>query len=216
MRCLLEQYFPRCVSICGIHITPHRVYQEVVFWRARSSRDDAWRGHMKRPRKQVTKIILSVSSPGKWENTAIEKWKIFLRNPGFHRNCILHWKNLQWLTKSCLTWLKSSHCTPHWGQEHVASSQCRSASQTVSWAPCTLQPSSNVPSTFLHATEDHLGAQTELHLAVLGWNTLCVTISCVCQTGWLSVGCARQILIKSQDLPKDVGDLSEYSLLFKP
>lgn len=57
----------------------------------------------------------------------------------------------------------------------------------------------------------HLGDQTELHLAVLG-EIQCVTTSYVCQTGGMTVGCARQIFINSQALLEDVGDLSEYSL----
>ena len=59
-----------------------------------------------------------------------------------------------------------------------------------------------VPSWFPHATEDHLGDHAEIHLAVL-WRD--IAVGCVCQAGWLSAGCTRHILIKSQDLPEDVG-----------
>lgn len=79
------------------------------------------------------------------------------------------------------------------------------------WALCALQPSSSahLPFSVPLKTSGRPNWATPSHA---GWNIQCVTTSCVCQTGGVTVSCARQIFINSQDLLEDVGSLSEYSL----
>lgn len=105
----------------------------------------------------------------------------------------------------------SSPAIPCWCLGCVSLSEQFSLLSTVSGAPCALCPSFIVSSRFLHVIGDNLWGHAELHLFALGTDTPCViAVSCICQAGWVSAWWARQIFIKSQDLPEDVGDLSKY------
>lgn len=94
----------------------------------------------------------------------------------------------------------------------MAWSQCHSASQTQSVelpVLYSLLSMSTLPFSMPLKTSGRPNWATPSRV---GWNIQCVTTSYVCQTGGMTVGCARQIFINSQALLEDVGDLSEYSL----
>lgn len=104
----------------------------------------------------------------------------------------------------------SSPGIPCWCLGHVSLSEQFSLLNTVTGAPCALCPSSIAPPGFLMSLETICEA-AELRLSALGTDTPCViAVSCICQAGWVSACWARQIF-KRQDLPNDIGDLSEYS-----
>lgn len=80
------------------------------------------------------------------------------------------------------------------------------------WSSLCSLPFLHCPSRFPHVIGDNLWGRAELRLSALGTDTPCViAVSCICQAGWVSACWARQIFIKRQDLPNDIGDLSEYS-----
>lgn len=148
---------------------------------------------------------------GKWENASADKWKFSLKTPDLHRNCTPpFWKfsgvspNL---TGPAQKLLLHSPVVP--GMHGVISMPFSFSVTVIELSMLySLLP---VPTCLSQCRWRHLGDQTELHLAMLG-EISSVTTSCVCQTGGVTVGCARQIFINSQDLLEDVGSLSEYSL----
>lgn len=148
---------------------------------------------------------------GKWENASADKWKFSLKTPDLHRNCTPpFWKfsgvspNL---TGPAQKLLLHSPVVP--GMHGVISVPFSFSVTVIELSMLySLLP---VPTCLSQCRWRHLGDQTELHLAMLG-EISSVTTSCVCQTGGVTVGCARQIFINSQDLLEDVGSLSEYSL----
>lgn len=113
------------------------------------------------------------------------------------------------LTKPCFSQLHISPGIPCWCLGCVSSSEQFSLLNTISGAPCALCPSSTIPSMSPHVIGDNLWG---LSCTSLPWGQtpLVSSLSAALASLAGSACWARQIFIKSQDLPEDVGDLSEY------